>query len=77
MLLQQPLARAAELEAGAVDQQVDGLALPAWPCLGHLQRLGPAAQGGVVGHRQRQPEQVQNGADQSLRLAQRQAEYRT
>jgi hypothetical protein len=31
MLLQQPLARAAEPQAGAVDQQVDGLALPAPP----------------------------------------------
>ena len=41
----------------------------------HLQRLGPAAKGGVVGHRQSQPEQVQRGADQPFRLAQGQAEH--
>jgi hypothetical protein len=69
VLLQQPLARAAKLQAGAVHQQVDSLALLArsWPW--HLQRPGSTAQGGVVGHRQSQPEQVKNGADQPFRLA--------
>ncbi len=56
-------------KAGAVDQQVDGLTVPARLWRRHLQRPGPAAQGGVVGHRQSQPEQVNDGANQPLRLA--------
>jgi hypothetical protein len=42
----------------------------------HLQRLGSAAQGGVVRHREVETQQLQEGADQPLRLAQRQAEHR-
>ena len=41
----------------------------------HLQRLGPAAQGAVVRHREIEIEQLQDGADQPLGLAQRQAEH--
>ena len=37
-----------------------------WPR--HLQRRGPAAQGGVVLHAQRQPEQVHDGAEQAFDL---------
>ena len=43
----------------------------------HLQRLGPAAQGGMVGHGEIEAEQPQDGADQPLALAQRQAEHGT
>ncbi len=42
----------------------------------HLQRFGPAAQGRVVRYAQLQPEQADDGADQALGLAQRQAEHR-
>ena len=41
----------------------------------HLQRPGPAAQGGVVGHGQVEPEQAEDRADQALGLAQGQAEH--
>ena len=42
----------------------------------HLQRRRPAAQGGVVGHAQGESEQADDGTDQALGLAQRQAEQR-
>src|SRR3954463_7938607 len=35
----------------------------------HLQRPGPAAERAVVGHRQVEPEQAEDGADQALSLA--------
>jgi hypothetical protein len=35
----------------------------------HLQRRGPAAQGGVVRHREIEAEQLQDGAGQPLGLA--------
>jgi hypothetical protein len=76
VFLLQPLARAAQAQARAVHQQVQGLAVPAWLRARHLQRLGPAAQGRVVRHAQLQPEQADDGADQALGLAQCQAEHR-
>ena len=45
-----------------------------WPR--HLQRLGPAAEGAVVRHREIEAKQLQDRADQPLGLAQRQAEHR-
>ena len=75
VLLDQPLARAAELQPRAVHQQVHRRAPRLWSR--HLQRLGPAAQGAVVRHREIEAEQLQDGADQPLGLAQRQAEHRS
>ncbi len=74
VFLDQPLARAVELQAGAIHQQVHALAVPArsWPW--NLQRLGPAAQRGVVRHRQSEPKQADDGADQALCLTQGQME---
>ena len=40
----------------------------------HLQRLGSAAERGMVRHSQGQPEQAKDEADQALGLAQRQAQ---
>ncbi len=77
VLLEQPLARAAQAQARAVHQQVKGLAVSARLRARHLQRRGPAAQGRMVRHAQFQPEQANDGADQALGLAQRQAEHRT
>jgi hypothetical protein len=77
MLLDQPLAGPAQFQARAVHQQVHGLGTvtslraPARPWPGHLQRRGPAAQGGVVRHGEIKPEQADDGADQAFGLAQR------
>ena len=49
------------------------MAVRHWPR--HLQRGGPAAQDGVVRHREIKPEQGDDGADQAFGLAQRQAEH--
>jgi len=53
---------AAELQARAVHQQVQGLAVPARPWAWHLQRLRPAAKGRVVRRGQSEPEQADDGA---------------
>src|SRR3954471_5411135 len=74
VFLGQPLARTAELQPRAVHQQVYRRAPRLWPR--HLQRLGPAAEGAVVRHREIEAKQLQDGADQPLGLAQRQAEHR-
>ena len=50
-----------------------GAAARPWP--GYLQRRGPAAQGRVVRHAQRQAEQADDGADQAFSLPERQAEH--
>src|SRR3954454_15465492 len=82
VLLDQPLAGPAQLQAGAVDQQVHGLGLAAGIAATraqrprHLQRRRPPTEGGVVRHAQRQPEQADDGADQPLGLPERQAEHR-
>jgi len=77
MLLQQPLARAAQAQSRAVHQQVQGFAIPARLRARHIERPGPAAQGGMVRHRQSEPEQADDGADQALGLAQSQVEHRS
>src|SRR4051794_13001578 len=65
VLLDQPLARAVELQPRAVDQQVHGAGIAASAATRpvtarlrprHLQHLGPAAQGGVVRHGEVEPE---------------------
>src|SRR4051794_30830485 len=56
VLLDQPLARPVELQARAVHQQGHGLGAGPWSW--DLQRLGSAAQGGVVGNRESEPEQT-------------------
>src|SRR3954471_5078714 len=65
VLLHQPLARAVELQPRAVDQQVHGVGIAASAATRTvaarlrprpLQRLGPAAQGGVVRHGEVEPE---------------------
>src|SRR4051794_10797502 len=73
VLLDQPLARPAQLQARAVHQQVHGLGARPWSW--DLQGLGPAAQGGVVRHREIETKQMKDGADQAFGLAQRQAEH--
>jgi hypothetical protein len=73
MLLGQPLAGPAKPQAGTVYQQVRWSLAARWPR--HLQRLGPSAQGAVVGHGQIEAEQAEYGADEALGLAQCQAEY--
>ena len=75
VLLQQSLACAAQAQARAAQGQVQGLAVPAWLRAWHLQRRCTPAQGRVVQHAQVQPEQADDGTDQALRLAQRQAKH--
>ena len=52
-----------------------GFAVPAWSRAWHLQRLGPAAQRGVVRDGQSEPLQVDDRTDQPLGLPQRQMEH--
>src|SRR5215207_3578431 len=75
MLLDQPLARPAELEARAVHQQMHGLGIAVRPRPWRLQGLRPAAQGGMVGNSEIETEQANDRADQAFGLAQRQAEH--
>ena len=63
-------------QAGAVHQQVQGLAMATRLRAWHLERFRPAAQGRVVRHGQNEPEQADNGADQAFGLAQGQMEHR-
>ncbi len=74
VLLEQPLARAAEFQPCAVHQQLYGTGT--WSGANYVQALGPAAQGGVVWHGQVETEQSDDGADQPFALTQRQAEHR-
>src|SRR5215207_604129 len=80
MFLQQPLAGPTQLQPRAVHQQMRGLGIApslgvARPWPGHLQRRGPAAQGCVIRLGKAGAEQADEGADQALCLAQRQAEH--
>ena len=68
MLLDQPFARPAQLHAGAVDQQVHRSARR---LRSHRQCPGSSAQCRMVRHRQIQPHQLEQRADQPLGLAQR------
>jgi hypothetical protein len=74
VLLDQPFARPAQLQPGTVDQQVDrpaGGAGLRW----QLQGLRPPTEGGIVRNGQIKVEQLEDGADQPLGLAQRQVEH--
>src|SRR3954451_18476427 len=75
MLLDQPLPGSAELQTRAVHQQMNGLRIAARPRPRHLQGLGPAAQGGMVGNREIEIQQANDRADQAFGLAQSQAEH--
>src|SRR3954451_4288463 len=54
---------------------MQGLAVTARSRSWYLQRLGPAAQRGVIRDRQSEPEQTDDGTDQPLGLPQRQTEH--
>lgn len=78
MLFFQPLARAINLEAGTVDQNVNGLAshiLSVVASAGWLPGSGPSAQRGVIGHRQIQSHHIKHRTQKSLALAQPQPKY--
>jgi len=79
VLLEQPLALAAQLQARAVHQQVHGFAASTGvgvPRPRHLQRRRTPAQRRVVRHAQAQAEQADDGAEQALGLPVGQAEHR-
>ena len=74
VLLNQPFAGPAEFQPRAVDQQVQRAGgLRTNP---HGQGSGPSAQGGVIRHRQVQPQQLHQRADQSFGLPEGQMEKR-
>ncbi len=75
VFLEQPFARAAQLQPRTVHQQMHGTG--AWPGANDVQTLGSAAQGRVVRHRETETEQGDDGADQPFGLPQCQAEYRS
>src|SRR5829696_7922091 len=81
MLLDQPLARPTQLQARAVHQQMHGvgpaitIGATARPWAGHVQRRGPAAQGGVVGSREIGTKQANDGPNQAFGLAVGQTEH--
>jgi len=78
VLLKQPLALAAQLQARAVHQQVHGLAASTGigvPRPRHVQRRRTPAQRRVVRHAQAEAEQADNGAEQALGLPVGQAEH--
>ena len=74
VFLDQPLARAAQLQARTVNQQVDRSTSRAG-LRRQLKALGPSAEGREIGHRQVEAEQLEDRADQPLGLAQRQVEH--
>lgn len=73
MLLEQLFAGTAEFQPRAVRQQVHGTG--AWLATNHIQRLGPAAQGGMILHREIKAEQDDDGAVQPFGVPQGQAEH--
>ena len=74
VFLPPPLARAAQPQARTIDQQVDRSTGRAG-LRRQFQALSPPAEGGVVGHRQVEAEQLEDRADQALGLTQRQVEH--
>ncbi len=79
MLLEQPLALAAQLQARAVHQQVHGFAASTGvgvPRPRHIQRRRTPAEGRVVRHAQAQAEQADDGANQPFGLPVGEAEHR-
>jgi hypothetical protein len=77
MFLDQPFTGAAQLQPGAVNQQMHrfGTAAGAGSRLRHVHRLGPPVESGVVGGGQGETEQADDGANQVLRLAQSEMEH--
>src|SRR3954452_731684 len=73
VLLNQPLARTAQLQPRTVDQQVDRSASRAG-LRRQSQALSAPAEGREIRYRQIEAEQLEDRADQSLGLAQRQVE---
>ena len=67
----QPVPGGAELHPGAVHEQMQRTGSEP-SAQRHGQRPGPAAQGRVVWHREIQPKQVNDGADQPFGLPERQ-----
>src|SRR5258705_987809 len=74
MLFDQPLTGTAELEPGAVHQQVYRFAARWWSR--HRQCLAPSAHRRMVWRREIKTKQPKNGCEQPLGLAERQAENR-
>jgi len=74
VLLDQPFARAAQLQARAVNQQVDRTTGRAG-LRRQFQALSPSAEGREIWHRQVNTEQLEDRADQPLGLTQRQMEH--
>jgi hypothetical protein len=66
--LDPPLAGTTRFQPRAVHQQVRGFGTGAQAGRRYLQRLGAAAQGGMVGRRTGEAEQVKHGADEALCL---------
>jgi len=80
MLLKQPLALAAQLQARAVHQQVQRLRISPGggiPRPLHVQRRRTPAQRRVVRHAQAEAEQAEDGANQALGLPVGEAEHGT
>ena len=75
VFLDQPLARAAQLQPGTVNQQVDRSASRAG-LRRQFQTLSAPAKGREIRYRQVEAEQLEDRADQPLSLAQRQVEHR-
>jgi hypothetical protein len=71
VLVDEPLTGTAELEPGAVDQQVYRFAARSW--WRHRQCLAASAQGRMVWRREIKTKQPKNGCDQPFGLAERQA----
>jgi integrase/recombinase XerD len=74
MLLHKALAGTAQFQAGAVHQEMHRPGSRAWS-REHLQRLRPTAERGVIGDGELKAKQADDRTDQSLRLAQPQAEH--
>ena len=72
VLFDQPFAGAAQLQTSAIHEQMQWAGTGS-PERRHLQRLGSAAQRGMIRHGEVKSEQSGDGADQPLRLPQRQA----
>src|SRR6266851_2313634 len=74
VLFDQPLTGTAELEPGAVHQQVYRFAARSWSR--HRQCFAPSADGRMVWRREIKTKQPKNGCEQPFGLAERQAENR-
>jgi hypothetical protein len=78
MLLLQPLARAEDLQTGAVDNTMHRSvrsSLAIMPFVGRLPCPRPTAQGGMIGHGKRQVHQLNYRFEQAFGLAQPQTKH--